>query len=86
MIWLQAEALEAGRPFELRDRWLNPPSGWSRWTTPCRAIRSGRSRSEDAAKALRKRTLTNLYNARAPWLTDAHEALTRPWPPRTVGL
>ena len=45
-----------------------------------------RSRGEDAAKVLRKRTLTNLYNARPPWLTDAHEALTRPWPLRTVGL
>ena len=30
---------------------------------------------EDAAKALRKRTLTNLYNDRPQWLTDAHAAL-----------
>ena len=29
-------------------------------------------RDEDAAKALRKRTLTNLYNARPQWLADAH--------------
>ena len=28
-----------------------------------------------AAKALRKRTLTNLYNARPQWLADAHAAL-----------
>ena len=32
-------------------------------------------RSEDAAKALRKRTLTNLYNGRPQWLADAHTAL-----------
>ena len=32
-------------------------------------------RDEDSAKALRKCTLTNLYNARPQWLTDAHSAL-----------
>ena len=29
----------------------------------------------DAAQALKKRTLTNLYNARPQWLADAHAAL-----------
>ena len=32
-------------------------------------------RDEDAAKALKKRTLTNLYNARPQWLADAHATL-----------
>ena len=32
-------------------------------------------RGEGAAKALKKRTLTNLYNARPQWLGDAHVAL-----------
>ena len=32
-------------------------------------------RDENAAKALKKRTLTNLYNARPQWLADAHAAL-----------
>ena len=32
-------------------------------------------RNEDAAKALKKRTLTNLYNARPQWLVDAHATL-----------
>ena len=32
-------------------------------------------RDEDATKALKKRTLTNLYNARPQWLADAQEAL-----------
>ena len=31
-------------------------------------------RDENAAKALKKRTLTNLYNARPQWLADAHDA------------
>ena len=34
-----------------------------------------RSRDEDAAKALKKRTLTNLYNARPQRLADAHDSL-----------
>ncbi len=37
--------------------------------------RSGPARDDDAVKALRKRTLTNLYNARQQWLADAHAAL-----------
>ncbi len=31
----------------------------------------------DAAKKLKERTLTNLYNQRPQWLADAHEALDR---------
>ena len=69
-------ALEAQRLVELRDRWLNPPE-WVEWVDepvpgyPKRPV----PRDEDAAKALKKRTLTNLYNARPQWLADAHEAL-----------
>ena len=71
-----AIALEAQRLVELRDRWLNPPE-WVEWVDepvfgyPKRPV----PRDEDAAKALKKRTLTNLYNARPQWLTDAHAAL-----------
>ena len=32
-------------------------------------------KDEAAAKELKKRTLTNLYNARPAWLGDAHAAL-----------
>ena len=32
-------------------------------------------RDEAAAKQLKARTLTNLYNARPQWLADAHAAL-----------
>ena len=71
-----AVALEARRLVELRDRWLNSPE-WVEWVEepvpgyPKRPV----SRDEDAAKALKKRTLTNLYNARPQWLADAHAAL-----------
>ena len=64
-VCLVSEALETRRLVELRDRWLNPPE-WVEWIDepvpgyPKRAV----PRDEDAAKALKKRTLTNLYNAR----------------------
>ena len=71
-----AIAETARRLVKLRDRWLNPPE-WVEWVDepvsgyPKRPI----PRDEEAAKALKKRTLTNLYNARPQWLADAHEAL-----------
>ena len=64
------------RLVELRDRWLNPPE-WVEWVDepapgyPRRPV----PRDEEAAQALRKRTLTNLYNAGPQWLVDAHAAL-----------
>ena len=57
-------------------RWLNPPE-WVEWVDepvpgyPKRPV----PRDEAAAKELKKRTLTNLYNARPQWLADAHAAL-----------
>ena len=74
----QAAAITAAatRLVELRDRWLNPPE-WVEWVDepvtgyPKRPV----PRDEDAAKALKKRTLTNLYNTRPRWLTDAHTTL-----------
>ena len=71
-----AIALKARRLVELRDRWLNPPE-WDEWVEepvpgyPKRPV----PRNETAAKELKKRTLTNLYNARPQWLADAHAAL-----------
>ena len=66
----------ARRLVELRDRWLNPPE-WVEWVEepvsayPLRPV----PRDEEAAKALKRRTLTNLYNARPRWLLDAHDQL-----------
>ena len=71
-----AIAEAARRLVELRDRWLNPPE-WVEWVDepvpsyPKRPV----PRNEDAAKELKKRTLTNLYNTRPQWLADAHAAL-----------
>ena len=66
----------ARRLVELRDRWLNPPE-WVEWVDepvpgyPKRPVPV----DEAAARQLRKRTLTNLYNARPQWLADSHAAL-----------
>ena len=71
-----AIAQAARRLVELRDRWLNPPE-WVEWVDepvagyPKRAL----ARDEAAAKELKARTLTKLYNARPQWLSDAHAAL-----------
>ena len=71
-----AIAEAARRLVELRDRWLNPPD-WVEWVDepvpgyPKRPV----PRDEAAAKELKKRTLTNLYNTRPQWLADAHSNL-----------
>ena len=71
-----AIAEAARRLVELRDRWLNPPE-LVEWVEepvagyPRRAV----ARDEDAERELKKRTLTNLYNARPQWLMDAHAEL-----------
>ena len=71
-----AIAEAARRLVSLRDRWLNPPE-WVEWVDepvsgyPKRPV----ARDEAAAEALKKRTLTNLYNVRPQWLADAHAAL-----------
>ena len=83
-----AIASAARRLVELRERWLNPPE-WVEWVEepvpgyPPRPV----PRDKEAATALKKRTLTNLYNARPQWLLDAHTQLDAAvaaaygWPP-----
>ena len=64
-----------------RERWLNPPEwcerlreviplGLSRSPYPDRVVAAAGFEGE-----LAKRTLTNLYNQRPPWLVQAHEEL-----------
>ena len=71
-----AIAEAARRLVALRDRWLNPPE-WVEWVPepvpgyPKRPVPC----DDEAAKELKKRTLTNLYNARPQWLADAHANL-----------
>ena len=68
---------EAARELvQLRDRWLHPPE-WATWVDepvpnyPRRPV----ARSADAAKQLKGRTLTSLYNSRPQWLVNAHAEL-----------
>ncbi|HMP09551.1 DNA methyltransferase [Hydrogenophaga sp.] len=80
-----AIAEAAARLNALREAWLNPPEwtervpevtplGMDRSPYPDRIVpRPGLSEAD--AKALQKRTLTNLYNQRPAWLAMAHEAL-----------
>ncbi|TAU22554.1 class I SAM-dependent DNA methyltransferase [Rhizobium leguminosarum] len=72
----QAIAATAARLNQLRESWLNPADLVLREPEvvpgyPDRIL----SKDEDAAKELKKRTLTSLYNARPQWLANAHAAL-----------
>ncbi len=80
-----AIAEAAHRLDTLRQNWLNPPEwtqrvpevvplGMTASPYPDR-IEPRPGLSEVDAKALQKRTLTNLYNQRPAWLAQAHEAL-----------
>jgi hypothetical protein len=71
----QTIATAAQRLNELRETWLNPPE----WTERKPEIVPGypdRIVAKPGHEAdLKKRTLTNLYNARPAWLDNAHKAL-----------
>lgn len=72
----QAIAAAARELDEKREAWLNPPDLVDRVPEvvagyPDRLI----PKDEAAAKELKKRTLTNLYNARPAWLTGLHDRL-----------
>jgi hypothetical protein len=72
----QAIAQAARELNQLRENWLNPPdlvrrepevvAGFPERIVPV---------DDKAAAELKKRTLTNLYNARPAWLVNAHRAL-----------
>jgi type II restriction/modification system DNA methylase subunit YeeA len=71
-----AIAKAAKRLDELRNAWLNPPDLINIVPEvvadyPDRIL----PKNEKAAAELKKRTLTNLYNARPQWLADAHRDL-----------
>ena len=72
----QAIAKHAARLNELRENWLNPADLVDRVPEvvpgyPDRIL----PKDDAAAKELKKRTLTNLYNTRPAWLDHAHKAL-----------
>jgi type II restriction/modification system DNA methylase subunit YeeA len=68
----------AKRLDDLRKAWLNPPDliRIEPEVVPGRPDRI-LPKDADAAKKLKERTLTNLYNQRPQWLADAHETLDR---------
>lgn len=77
----EAIARAAKRLTDLRDTWLNPPE-WTERVPEVVPLGMTHSPYPDriVAKAgfekeLAKRTLTNLYNQRPTWLSQAHEAL-----------
>jgi len=63
---------------QLRENWLNPPD-WADWVRTPEEEKAGYPASPVAKPGheddLKKRTLTNLYNARPAWLDNAHKAL-----------
>jgi len=72
----QAIAAAAARLDELRENWLKPIDLVMRESEvvpgyPDRLL----PKDEQAAKELKKRTLTNLYNANPQWLVNSHAAL-----------
>ena len=72
----QAIALAAARLNELRENWLNPADLVRREPEVVRGYPDRLLPRDPAAAAeLKKRTLTNLYNARPAWLAHAHAAL-----------
>jgi type II restriction/modification system DNA methylase subunit YeeA len=71
-------ALAAQKLNELRTNWLNP-SEWVTWTRTAEEVKAGFP-LRPVPKAgfendLKKRTLTNLYNAMPAWLINAHVAI-----------
>ena len=69
-------AVAAARLDELRENWLNPADLVRRVPEAVPGYPDRILPKDDAAAAiLKKRTLTNLYNARHPWLDHAHRAL-----------
>jgi type II restriction/modification system DNA methylase subunit YeeA len=63
---------------KLRDNWLNPPE-WTDWVRTPEEEKAGYPLRPVAKPGyetdLKKRTLTNLYNARPAWLDNAHKTL-----------
>ena len=65
---------------QLRENWLNPPE-WVDWVITPQEEKAGFPKRPVAKPGheadLKKRTLTNLYNARPTWLDNAHKALDK---------
>ena len=76
----QAIAEAAFKLNDYREKWLNPPE-WTDWVITPEEETAGfpkRPRAKPGQETnLKKRTLTNLYNARPAWLNMAHQTLDK---------
>jgi N-6 DNA Methylase len=76
----QAIAEAAFKLNQLRENWLNPPE-WVDWVITPEEEKAGFPKRPVAKPgyeaSLKKRTLTNLYNAQPGWLVMAHKALDK---------
>ncbi len=70
-----AIAEAAQRLNALRDNWLNPPQWMDRVPEIVPGYPDRIIPKPEYAAVLKQRTLTNLYNQRPAWLTNAHRAL-----------
>ena len=70
-----AIAEAARRLNALREHWLNPPEWVERVPEIVPGYPDRRIPKPEFAAELKKRTLTNLYNARPAWLVNAHRQL-----------
>lgn len=68
-------AAAARRLNELRENWLNPPEWVERVPEVVPGFPDRIVPKPKHAAELKKRTLTNLYNARPAWLDNAHKTL-----------
>lgn len=80
MTHAQAIAEAAFKLNDYREKWLNPPE-WVDWVITPEEEAAGfpkRPKAKPGQEAnLKKRTLTNLYNARPAWLNMAHQELDK---------
>jgi hypothetical protein len=76
----QAIASAAFNLNQLRENWLNPPE-WVEWIITPEEEKAGFPKRPTAKTGheaeLKKRTLTNLYNAKPAWLVNAHQTLDK---------
>lgn len=70
-------ATAAQRLYSLRENWLNPPQWVERAPEVVAGYPDRIIPKPEHASELKKRTLTNLYNARPAWLGNAHQALDK---------
>jgi hypothetical protein len=70
---VQAIAKAANELVEQRDRWLNPQTQTSEVSHEGSPVIDHPNKTSEVSP--RKRTLTNLYNARPTWLDLAHKRL-----------